>query len=34
MGFLQSPATHEQANTISHEEEKNPDQLNENKEDQ
>jgi Retrotransposon gag protein len=27
-GFLQSPASHEQANTISHEEEKNPDQLN------
>jgi hypothetical protein len=33
-GFLQSPASHEQANTISHEEEKIPDQLNENEEEQ
>jgi hypothetical protein len=33
-GFLQSPAVHEQANTISHEEEKSPDQLNESKEEQ
>jgi hypothetical protein len=33
-GFLQSPTSHEQANTISHEEEKSPHQLNENKEEQ
>jgi Retrotransposon gag protein len=33
-GFLQHPAAHEQANTISHEEEKSPDQLSENKEEQ
>jgi hypothetical protein len=32
--FLQSPAAHEQANTISHEEEKSPNQLSENKEEQ
>jgi hypothetical protein len=31
-GFLQSPAVHEQANTISHEEEKSPDQLSGNEE--
>jgi hypothetical protein len=31
-GFLQSPAAHEQANMISHEEEKSPDQLSENQE--
>jgi hypothetical protein len=29
---LQNPASHKQANTISHEEEKSPDQLSENKE--
>jgi hypothetical protein len=34
MGFLQSPTSHEHANIISHEEEKSPDQLNENKEEQ
>jgi hypothetical protein len=33
-GFLQNLTSHEQANTISHEEETNPDQLNENKEEQ
>jgi Retrotransposon gag protein len=33
-GFLQSPSAHEQANTISHEEEKSLDQLSENKEEQ
>jgi hypothetical protein len=33
-GFLQSPTAHEQANTISHEEEKSLDQLSENKEEQ
>jgi hypothetical protein len=33
-GFLQSPSAHEQANTISHEEEKSPGQLNENQEEQ
>jgi hypothetical protein len=33
-GFLQNPAAHEQANTNSHEEEKSPDQLSENKEEQ
>jgi hypothetical protein len=33
-GFLQNPVSHEHANTISHEEEKSPDQLSENKEEQ
>jgi hypothetical protein len=32
--FLQNPSAHEQANTISHEEEESPDQLNENPEEQ
>jgi hypothetical protein len=33
-GFLQNPTSHEQAKTISHEEEKTPDQLSKDEEEQ